>query len=497
MINASNVYFKGLAFDRFFYGYLFLGALWGIALFPGNPSTDVNVAIGLAQNGIIDSHGTVSFGLALYILTLGGKTIVLFGLFQFILFNFSLWFLLYTILGSRWAFRIMFYLALLPLLMPISWTHTHDTWATSGFFIGLALCINPNLSQTRKPHSKHSRILLLVLSGLLVSMHFNIIFIATTLVMLVISSKVRFAAKFFPSQIVSLGGMLVMLASSFFFTIAFALLIGSEAQGNTNKYETDKYESHSRGILLADLACISYLSDDSVKHLGNIRSSARDTLHACDINFEGKYTSKYVKPYVELSTPDLATKWVYMIFKEPKNFIIGHYNRSWPIHAISVLPPYQTWSFNESLLPNPPKATQFHATFLSAYDGNTLSRFDTKTNIYPSREDNLLFKVVQKPVGLWNQLLLLTGNAGFILLILLIFLYFTRAEVSLSVNSIFLRVVGIIYIANLISLSIVSPAPEIRYTYPSLLLVYSLLSVLLHLFSLRFVQKVNFSRRLI
>ena len=484
MLNASNVYFKGLAFDRFFYGYLFLVALWGIALFPGNPSTDVNVAIGLAQNGIIDSHGTVSFGIALYILTLGGKTIVLFGLFQFILFNFSLLFLLYTILGSRWAFRIMFYLALIPLLMPISWTHTHDIWATSGFFIGLALCINPNLSQTRKPHSKHSRILLLVLSGLLVSMHFNIIFTATVLVMLVISSKVRFTAKVFPSQIVSLGGLLVMLASSFFFTIAFALLIGTGAQENTAKYE-----SFSRAILLADLACISYLGDDNVKYLGNIRSSPRDTLHACDLIFEGEYTSKYVKPYAELSTPDLASKWINTVFNEPKHFIISHYNRSWPFHAISVLPPYQTWVLSETLLPNPPKAIQFNATFLSAYDGDTLSRFDAKTNIYPSREGNLLFKIVQKPVGLWNQLLLLTGNAGFILLILLIFLYFTRAAVSLNMNLIFLRVVGIIYLANLISLSIVSPAPEIRYSYPSLLLVYSLLFVLLHSFSIDFVQK--------
>lgn len=489
MLSASNVYLKGLAFDKFFYGYLFLGALWSIALFPGNPSTDVNVAIGLAQKGIIDPHGTVSFGIALYILTLGGKTIVLFGLFQFLLFNFSLWFLLRTILDSRWAFRIMFYLTLLPLLMPISWSHTHDVFATSGFFLGLSLCLNPNLSQTRKPYSKHLRILLLVLSGFLLSMHFNIIFIATVLVILVFSSKVRFIAKLFPSQTISLGGLLVILLSSLFFTIAFALLIGIGAQENT-----DKYESHSRSILLADLACISYLSDDTVKQLGNLRSSPRDTLHGCDLIFEGNYTSKYVKPYVELTTPDLASEWINMVFKEPKNTIISHYNRSWPIHAISVLPPYQTWILSETLLPNPPKATQFNATFLSAYDGDTLSRFDAKTNIYPSREGNLLLRIVQKPVGLWNQLVLLTGNAGFILLISMVFLYFTRAVVSLNMISIFFRVVGIVYFANLISLSIVSPAPDIRYSYPSLVLVYALLAVLLHSFLLGFVQKVNSGR---
>jgi hypothetical protein len=449
--------------------------IWSVALFPGNPTTDGIVSIALAQQGIIDSHSTASYGTLLYLLTFKGQTIILWGFTQVIVFIYSIWLLLRTVLEDYWVNRVMFYLSLSPLLMPIAWTHTHDVLAVSGFFIGLSLLIE---QQQVLPSTKTGQvrlILLYVFSAFLMSMHFNILFVLTCLLivqLILISSKRIFSKNLL---IFNTRRLAVLLILTIFLSLFSTMFLGENTSRNTSKVD-----SHARSIMLADLACTSYLSDPSVIRLGNERRSFRDTLHGCDIIFEIDYTSRYVEPFARLNTIQLAKNWFQLIWSQPLNLLIAHYNRSWPIHLISVVPPYQDWDPNLTILPNPPKSTQFGATFLSAYDGKSLSRFDPDTNIYPSRDERKILKFLQNPIGLWNKFLLITGNSGFLLLAcLLLALYGRKWGLDLS-WSLISKLVVIVSIANTLSLTLISPAPEVRYTYPSLLLIYCLLFQILH-----------------
>lgn len=459
--------FYALVKHKEYLAIFFFAMLWSFALFPGNPTTDGLISLKLAQIGVVDSHSTANYGLLFYFLTLKGASIALLSISQVLIFFFSLWRLLNKTLGEGWARRLILYLSVSPLLFPIAWTNTHDVLSTAGFFLGLSLMVTDGKNKTYNAFRLNWERSLMVLSAILISMHFNTIFILGSLVIIqffILLLKGRFCSTL---KIVQFGLALTMLSLTLVFSILGTLFIGQGSSSNSGKVE-----SFARQVLLADLACTSYLSDKSVLTLGNERKTPRDTLHACDLIFEEGYTSKYVSGFATQSTRNLIESWLGVLRNEPVNLFISHYNRSWPIHVISLIPPYHEWDQDITWLPNPPKSTQFPATFLSAYD--------IEDPAWKPRTGNSLFRLAQLPVGFWNKTLLITGNAGVLLLIALIVILSTRAIRSSFINNFFFKIVVVVYLANLISLTLVSTAPEVRYTYPSLIIVYVLLFMLFH-----------------
>lgn len=445
----------------------FFALLWSFALFPGNPTTDGLNSLKLAQIGVVDSHSTANYGLLFYFLTLKGTSIALLSICQVLIFFFSVWRLLNNTLGEQWARKLILYLSVSPLLFPIAWTNTHDVLSTAGFFLGLSLIVNNGKRETHDTFGLNWERSLIVLSAILISMHFNTIFVFSSLVItqfLVFLLKGKFCSFL---KIVRIGVATTLLSLTLVFSILGTLSIGQGSSSNTGKVE-----SFARQVLLADLACTSYLSDNSVIKLGNERKTPRDTLHACDLIFEEGYTSKYVSGFANQSTRNLIESWLGVMRKDPINLFISHYNRSWPIHVIALFPPYQEWDSDVTWLPNPPKSTQFPATFLSAYD--------IEDPAWEPRTGNSLIRLAQLPVGLWNKTLLITGNAGVLLLIALLVILSNRTSRRSFLNNFYFRIVVVVYLANLTSLTLVSTAPEVRYTYPSLIIVYVLLFMLFH-----------------
>lgn len=438
-----------------------LGMIWYVILFPGNPTPDGVRSLRFAQAGVIDSWFSIPYGLILYFVTFAGQTIALLVALQGVSLYLAVSKFLSCLVSNVIRYRILSIISVLPIFWIFSFTLYHDVFFCAGVILLVSLAISNSGKHRYTPVNKLFKLQLLFASFLL-SMRLNaLIWVFVLLIASTFFNKLQTSTRFNLRTIqVSLLQILVIS------TIA----LGSKSFIPTTQENGTSIALH---IFVADIKCALYnekLSTTSKKELfgsdfAEQMLKSNSSKSGCG-TIDGIFEDSIGQEIENRDSWKVIRLWMRELGRNPLNIISTHMDRIWIAFPQYFFPPYKEVNFDIELLPNPPKSELASTVFLSVYD--------LDTDVLENRESNIGFGLIQKYVGLFNQLSLILGTPIGLFLLIAIALQtkrFTSTMFKPTKDPLF-WVVGFLYLISSISMLAASPAPDIRFFYAILILQY-------------------------